>query len=282
METIVVTGGSGRIGSTVIRHANEAGYRTVNVDRVTGDGRASRFIQADVTDAGQVFGALALEQPDAIVHLGAIPNAGGHPDHTVYASNALGAYHVLSAAEALGVETVCSASSIQAMGTSVEEWVQYLPVDESHPMVPRNPYELGKQTVEHLSDGFARREDPPTSLATFRFPLVQTDEQARTRLPEGPPDPETHAGRFLFSYCAIDDVARLLLRAVEADLAGHERFWVSAPDTRTTVPTPDLIARYHPTAEVHSEFGPDDPLISTAKATELLGWVPEISWRDWT
>lgn len=281
METILITGGSGRIGSAVIRHAVDAGYRTVNLDRIGGETQADRFIEADVTDAGAVFGAIDLCRPDAIVHLGAIPNAGGHPDHTVYESNAVGAYHVLAGAAALGVETVCSASSIQAMGTSVPGWVEYLPVDESHPMVPRNPYELGKQAVEHLSDGFARRDGPPTSLATFRFPLVQTDEAFRNRLPEEPPALEADRGRFLFSYCAMDDVARLLLRAAEANLDGHERFWVSGPDTRTDVPTPELIEAYHPNAEVRADIGETDPLISTEKATAQLGWEPEISWRQW-
>ncbi len=281
MDTILITGGSGRIGSAVIEHANAAGYRTVSVDRVENKNDPDRFITADVTDAGQLYSVVAMASPDAIIHLGAIPNAGGDPDHVVYESNAIGAYHVLAAAAAVGVDTVCSASSIQAMGTSVEEWIEYLPVDEAHPMVPRNPYELGKQTVEQLSDGFARREGPPFSLATFRFPHVQTDEAFRQWLPQDPEDLEPGMGRFLFAYCAIDDVARLLLRAVETDLDGHERFWVSAPDTRTTVPTPTLIADHHPHAELRTEFADNDPLISTAKATNLLGWEPRISWRQW-
>ena len=281
METVLVTGGSGRIGSAVVRHANDAGYRTVSIDRVRDAGAADRFIDVDVTDAGQVYGAVAMAEPDAIIHLGAIPNAGRDPDHVVYESNAMGAYNVLRAAAALDVDSVCSASSIQAMGTSVEGWVKYLPVDEEHPMVPRNPYELGKQSVEMLSDGFARQDGPPTSLATFRFPHVQTDEAFQEWLPQEREELTGGRGRYLFAYCAIDDVARLLLQAVETDLDGHERFWVSAPDTRTTVPTEELIEEFHPQATVATDLAGSDPLISTAKAANLLGWRPEISWRQW-
>ncbi len=281
MQTILVTGGAGRIGSAVIAHANEAGYRTVSVDRVRDRGNANRFIEVDVTDAGEVYSAVAMAEPDAIVHLGAIPNAGSDPDHVVYESNTMGAYHVFAAAAATGVETVCAASSIQAMGTSVEEWVEYLPVDEDHPMVPRNPYELGKEAVERLADGFARREGSPTSLATFRFPHVQTDEEFKEWLPQELADLRSGTGRFLFGYCAIDDVAELVLTATTTDLDGHERFWVSGPDTRTTVPTEDLIEEFHPQATVTESLEENDPLINTAKATELLGWEPSISWRDW-
>ena len=280
METLLVTGGSGRIGSAVLSHAADAGYRTINLDLMPDSGASDRFIHADVTDAGEVYGALGVERPDAIIHLGAIPNAGRHPEHIVYESNAMGAYHVFEAASAYGVDAVCAASSIQSMGTSVDGWVEYLPVDEEHPMAPRNSYELGKQTVEFLADGFIRREGSPTSIATFRFPLVTTDAEFRDRLPEDPTDLDDPQGRFLFSYCAIDDVARLLLRAVETDLGGHERFWVSGPDTRTEMPTPELIAEYHPTAEIVTELTGHDPLISTQKASELLGWEPAISWRE--
>lgn len=281
MDTILVTGGAGRIGSAVIDHANEAGYRTVGVDRVRERGEADRFIQADVTDAGDVYGAVKMADPDAIVHLGAIPNAGSDPGHVVYESNAMGAYNVFAAAEAAGVESVCAASSIQAIGTSVEGWVEYVPVDEEHPMVPRNPYELGKETVERLADGFARREGAPSSLATFRFPHVQTDEEFKEWLPQERADLRSGTGRYLFGYCAIDDVAELVLAAATAELDGHERFWVSGPDTRTTLATDELVEKFHPEATVREPLGETDPLISTAKATELLGWEPSVSWRDW-
>lgn len=282
METVLVTGGSGRIGSEIVRHLNDRGYRTVSLDVEPGPGDADTAITADLTDAGETYGAFARADPDAVAHMGAIPNAGGHPDHVVFESNAMGTYHVLEAASALGVESLCLASSIQAVGTSPPLRVEYLPVDEAHPLAPRDPYELGKQAVEALADGFARRPGGPRTISTFRFPLVQRGDEIRGRFPDGDGTVESlgDADRHtLFSYVHVADVADLVRRALAADFEGHERFWVSAPDTRTNVPTEDIIDAFYPGTELRADLTGTDPLVDTGKARDLLGWKPERSWR---
>jgi nucleoside-diphosphate-sugar epimerase len=283
MDTVLVTGGSGRIGSEIVRHLNDHGYRTVSVDVVPGPDEADEFIEADVTDAGEVYGALARADPDGVAHMGAIPNAGRHPDHVVFESNAMGAYHVLDAASALDVEAICMASSIQAMGTVPPIEVEYLPVDEAHPLAPMDPYELGKQTVETLADGFARRSNAPGTISTFRFPLVIEDDEIRARFPEGDGTVESLAEEsrnHIYAYATVGDVAALARCALEADFEGHERFWVSAADNRTTVKSRDIAERFYPDAEVRGDLSGYDPLIDTSKARDLLGWEPETSWRD--
>jgi len=283
MDTALVTGASGLIGSEVVRHMNDHGCHTVNVDRAPGTGEADTAIEADLTDAGEVYGAFARAEPDVVAHMGAIPNAGGHPDHVVYGNNAMGAYHVLEAASALGIDSVCLASSIMAMGITRPIEVTYLPVDEDHPLAPMDPYELGKRTVETLADGFARRPGAPGTISTLRFPLVRGREAFRERYPEGDGTVDSLGaeGRDqLFSYALADDVADLVKRALEGDFEGHERFWASAPDTRTEVPTAELITEFYPNADVRSDLSGNDPLIDTSKARELLGWEPEVSWRD--
>lgn len=286
METVLVTGGSGRIGSGIVRHLNDRGYRTVNVDRVSDPGQADVYIEADLTDAGEVYGAFARTEPDAVAHMGAIPNSGSHPDHVVFESNAMGTYHVLEVATALGIESLCMASSIQAMGSIMPPAplaVDYLPVDEEHRQTPRDCYALGKQTVEVLADGFARRPEPPRTISTFRFPPVLEADTIRERFPEGDGTVESlsDGGRdVLFSYVAVGDVADLVRRALEADFAGHERFMVSARDTRTTVPTAELIDAFYPDADTRTRLPEHGALIDTGKARRLLDWEPETSWRD--
>lgn len=281
METILVTGGNGKIGSEIIRHLNDHGYQTVSVDIKRGPDEADTAMKVDLTDGGETYGAFTRADPDAVIHMGTIPNAGKHPDHVVYENNAMSAYHVLEAASALDIGSVCMASSIQAMGTSAPQ-IEYLPVDEDHHLTPQDPYELGKQALEELADGFARRSGHPQMISTFRFPSVQTRDEIRERLPEGDGAIKSlgDGGRSgLFAYVDVADVADLVRRALEANFDGHERFWVSAPDTRTNLPTENLVTEFYPDAELRADLTGNDPLIDTGKARELIGWEPETSWR---
>lgn len=283
METILVTGGSGRIGSGIVRHLNEHGYRTISVDVAPGPEHADNFIEADLTDAGETYGAFSRVDPDGIAHMGAIPDAGRHPDHAVYESNAMGAYHVLDVGSAIGVEAICMASSIQVMGIVPPVEVEHFPVDEAHPLAPMDPYELGKQTVETLADGFARRPGAPATISTFRFPLVIENEEIRDRFPEGDGTVESlpeSSRNHLFAYATIGDVAALARCALEAKFDGHERFWASAADNRTTVQSGAIAERFYPDAEIRGDLAGYDSLIDTSKARDLLGWEPETSWRD--
>lgn len=288
IDTVAVIGGSGRIGSTIVDDLADNGYRTVNVDRERGD--ADQFVRADALDAGETYGALAMTDADAVIHMGTIPRAGGTPDHVTFESNALASYHVLEAANALGLEAACLASSINALGWSYQDVppeLHYLPLDEDHPTTPRDPYALGKRVTEELCDGFGRL-DAPQTIATLRFPWVASTEALRERYVEGDrsleslraswnPDAPTDDA---FSYVHVKDAARIARRTIEADYTGHETFFVSAADTNADVPTERLIEEFHPDLEVRGSFEGHEALIDTSKARELLGWEPERSWRD--
>jgi len=276
----------------VLAHLADRGYRTVNLSR---GGRresvADAYVTTDLLDAGEVCSAVAVADPDAIVHLGTVPTPEGHPGYVTFESNVMTTYHVLDACESLGVASAVLASSMSALGAGFEDDpvdVRYLPVDEAHPLTPSNPYGLGKQTLEVVADAFGRRDGPPHAIASLRFPWVTTDDAVREtftavdRSLSGIREAGfLHTARnTLFAYLHADDAARLVERAVAADLDGHERFWTAAADTTTTTPTEDVIAELYPDAEVRASFAGRDALVSTAKARELLDWAPERSWRD--
>jgi nucleoside-diphosphate-sugar epimerase len=163
--------------------------------------------------------------------------------------------------------------------------VRYLPVDEAHPLTPRDPYALGKRTTEVLGAGFARRTDTP-QVASLRYPWVATSEELRDAYAEsdrsldGVRESEWNGRSTLFSYLHLDDAANIARRAVEADLDGHEAFWAVADDTNAAVPSERLAAEFFPEAEVRSELDEYESLISIEKARDLLDWEPERSWRD--
>ena len=293
-ETVAVTGGDGRLGQRVLRQLNGEGLRTVNLSRGKREGEHSDgYLTTDLLDAGEVYGSLAKADPDAVVHLGMLPTPDATPGHRTYESNAMSSYHVLEAAGELGIDTAVLASSLSAMGGGFEPdpvTVDYLPVDEAHRLTPSNPYGLGKQTLEVIADGVARRPaDRPRTITSVRFPWVVDDEMARETFVEADrtlsglrASDDFHAQRnTLFTYLHVSDAVDLVGRAVEADFDGHERVWASAPDTSAETPTREIAATVFPDAETRG-LGEGDyaSLVDTAKARERFGWESEWSWRQ--
>jgi nucleoside-diphosphate-sugar epimerase len=293
--TVAVTGGNGRVGQGVLAHLNDEGYWTVNLSRgKRAEERSDAYLTTDLLDAGDVYGSLAKSDADAVVHLGMLPTPDGTPGYRTYESNVMSSYHVLEATGTLGIDTVVLASSFSAMGGGFEPngvTVDYLPVDEHHRLTPSNPYGLGKQSLEIAADGFARRvDDRPQTITSLRFPWVVDDTLARETFVEndrtlrGMRNSEHyHTQRnTLFTYVHLSDAVDLVRRSVEATFDGHERIWVSAPDTSAETPTREVIADVFPDAEVRSDFGKDEysALVDTAKARTLFDWAPEWSWRQ--
>jgi nucleoside-diphosphate-sugar epimerase len=289
-KTVAVTGGNGRIGRVTLAHLSDSGYEAVNVAR--GKQRedvSDGYRTTDLLDAGEVYGSLAAAGADAVIHMGTIPDPRGNPGFRVYESNVMSTYHVLEAAAELGIESVCLASSINAMGAIYQDPpmdVRYLPVDEDHPLTPRDPYATSKHALEVTADGFGRQEGPPHTVSSLRYPWVATEEQLRDVFLEGDRTFETvgldggNAHDELYTYLHIEDAAEVARLAVEADFEGHEPFWAVGSDSNMETPTPELVEAAYPDVEVRDEFSGHEALVSIEKAQSLLGWSPERSWRN--
>ena len=289
IDTVAVTGGNGIVGEALLDHFGEHGYDTVNVARGKRREEVSdEYRTTDLLDAGEVYGALAASDADAVVHMGTIRWPVEHPWHVTYESQVVSTYHVLEAATHLGIDDVVIPSSINVLGAVYQDApaeIDYLPVDEAHPLTPRDPYALGKRTTEVLGAGFARRPDTP-QVASLRYPWVATNEELRDAYAEsdrgldGLRESEWNGRSTLFSYLHINDAASIARRAIEADLDGNEAFWAVAADTNAAVPSDRLAAEFFPDAEVRGELDEYESLISIEKARDLLDWEPERSWRD--
>jgi nucleoside-diphosphate-sugar epimerase len=291
METVLVTGATGRIGPHVLAALADAGVETVGFSR-SGGSAADVDLRGDATDPGDVYGALARTEPDGVVHLGTLSGPEHDPGHVVFESNALSPYVVCEAAAAVGVERVVSASSLAALGTGFQPEpvrLSYLPLDEDHPLTAHDPYGLGKRAGEVAAGGVARRRGAP-SVVSLRFPYVVDGATAAAwrgadRSLAGLRDSgdfET-ARDTLFSYLRSSDAARAVRRALAADgVDGHEACFVVAADTTTTTPTPTLVERVYPDVPTRTalDAGSRASLISTARARDLLDWEPRASWLD--
>jgi UDP-glucose 4-epimerase len=117
--TVLVTGGSGFLGTAVVRGLVADGVRVVSgdvrapVDRV----RGAHHVHLDVTDAAAVDRAVAGHRPGTVVHLASVVTPG--PDSTRARQHAVdvgGTEHVLAACLAYGVRRVVVSSSGAAYG----------------------------------------------------------------------------------------------------------------------------------------------------------------------
>lgn len=288
LETVAVTGGSGLIGNTTIRHLNEHGYRTINLDRKSND-EADAYINVDLLDAGHVYGALEKYQPDAIIHMGTLPDPLNHPGYVTYESNVMTSYLILEAASAFNIESVCLASSVNVIGKTYQDAlteIEYFPIDEEHPVTPRDPYALGKHVLEVTSEGFARRPNAPKTISAIRYPLVASTKQLREEFAEVDRSLEaikqewTPSDNIIFSYLHVEDAAEIARRAIEATFDGYEVFWAAAADTTVNTSTTRLIEEFFPEVEVRSELSDSQGLIRVEKAREYLEWNPHYTWRE--
>jgi len=290
-ETVAVTGGSGLIGSETVSLLDERGYHPVNLDQRPPEGEApGDFVEVDLVDAGETYGALARWEADAVIHLGTITGPRRDPGYVTFESNAMSPYIVLEAAAGLGIEAVSLASSINAMGWSFHPdcpEIEYLPIDETHPTTPRDPYALGKRVTEIIAAGVGRDRGTPERIATLRYPGVYDDqrladladrEQTLADL-EAEYSPGDNPG---FSYIHVRDAASIAVRGIEADYTGHETFWAVAPDSSVGVPTERLLEAFYPDTEVRGDLSGTDGLFDVSKAHDVLGWEAEHSWRDYS
>lgn len=239
-----------------------------------------RYVIIEATDLGMV--TAVAKGVDAIVHMAAIPNPVWAPEHEVFRLNMMANWNVLEAAEIHGVEKVVMASSINAIGASF--WSlqprEYFPLDEESPIKVADAYAQSKWLGEEMAEAFCRRRT--VQISSMRFHGLWTRErQAQWNAGDdrGSPDDERHAKNF-WSWVDVDDAARAVVLSIEKDWIGHEAFFIQAADTLSNTPTEELIQRWYPDAERKAVIKGFDSPISHAKAARMLGWRPEVTWRD--
>jgi nucleoside-diphosphate-sugar epimerase len=281
---VLVTGGNGKLGRWVNRELAEHGHVVVSIDRqlpredqiVAGSG--IQYREADLIDVGQVIGALI--GCDAVIHLGAIPVPWRHPDEVVFGNNTGATFAVLHAAATLGVRKAVIASSVAALGMF---WAPqpffplYAPVDEAHPVVPHDPYGLSKAVDEHIG-AMVHRRTGMTVLA-YRFHWIMAPDESATHVARLRGEPTQHAHN-LWGYVDIRDAARACRLGIEAEELGFEPINIIAADTLREEPTEELIRQYCPGVELRAPIPGTATGWSIDKARQLLGYVPQYSWRD--
>jgi nucleoside-diphosphate-sugar epimerase len=282
MTTVVLTGGSGKLGRVCLSELLEHGYRVTNVDLVRPPDDPCPFVRADLTDMGQAMEVLHQVDDrhrgvDALVHLAAVPAPGMVPGAELFRNNTVSTYNVFAAARHLGIRNVVSASSETVLGLPFNTPPPYIPVDEEYPPRPESAYALSKVMGEEMARQFCRWE-PEMKIISLRFSNVMLPGEYAA-FPGFDADP---AGRKwnLWSYIDARDAAQAVRKSLEATLKGAEVFIIASPDTVMDRPISELIGQFFPNAPWRRELQPHESAFSTDKARRLLGYEPAHSWRS--
>ncbi|MGB3330797.1 MAG: NAD(P)-dependent oxidoreductase [Thermomicrobiales bacterium] len=282
-KTVLVTGAAGRLGSAVVRDLLAAGYTVRGTDRHRPERgtlpQGVRFIEMQLDHVGHIAGA--LEGCDAVIHLGAIAAPWSHPDEVVFGNNTTATFAVLQAASLLGVKRAVIASSVSAYGMA---WAkepfnaQYVPLDEAHPIIAKDPYALSKEVDETTAAMFARKDG--MTIAALRFHWIARPEELAQRAGQDEAGDSTVGVRGLWGYVHLADAARACRLALSAPPFGFEPFNIVAADTLLSIPTEQALAQWGPEIEVRQPLPGFTSGFAIGKAKRLLGWEPEHSWRD--
>lgn len=148
---ILVTGGAGYIGSHTAKFLRLAGIEPVVYDNLTTGGRSAvrwgPFVHGDILDTSRLIEAIEQYRPVAVIHFAASAYVGESVADPAkyYNNNVRGTLSLLDACRATGLGKFIFSSSCATYGIP-----KVLPIDETTPQQPINPYGKTKLVAEHM------------------------------------------------------------------------------------------------------------------------------------
>jgi UDP-glucose-4-epimerase GalE len=151
MENILVTGGAGYIGSQTLRILKAQGFAPVCLDNLSTGFREfvgeHSFFQGDLGCPEDLEAIFSRQKFAAVVHFAshALVEESFRNPHKYYHDNVLNALNLLEAMRRHGVTRIVFSSSCATYGIP-----ERVPIDESLPLDPVNPYGTTKMVIERI------------------------------------------------------------------------------------------------------------------------------------
>ncbi len=247
MQTILVTGGAGFIGSCFVRTTIAQGQaRIVNLDALTYAGNldslepviqsdAHAFIQADITDRPAVDQAFAEHQPTAVVHFAAeshVDRSIDNPSQFVV-TNVLGTFQMLDAALRYWSKLAePEKSQFRFLHVSTDEVYGSLGptglFTETTPYDPSSPYSASKAAADHLARAYHHTYGLPVLVTNcsnnygpYQFPEKLIPLMILNAA-EGKPLPVYGDGMNVRDWLFVEDHCRALWCVLTGGQAGRD------------------------------------------------------------
>ena len=154
---ILVTGGAGYIGSHTVKELLRNGFETVVFDNFSSGRRefaaAGEVIAADLMDLEAIKSAFRPGDIGAVLHFASLIQVGESylDPRKYYGHNLTTTMNLLEAMLEAGTRTIVFSSSAAVYGEPRE-----IPIPESHPMNPINPYGQTKFFIEKILQDYDR------------------------------------------------------------------------------------------------------------------------------
>lgn len=305
---ILVVGGAGYIGSSVVYSLKEKGYNLTVFDNLSVGHKKSltpdtKLIVGDLNNYTKIRNALESEKIDVVMHFAAFSLVGESVQNPTkyYSNNVANTINLFKAMEDAGVKKFVFSSTAAVFGNPIE-----IPITESHPINPINPYGLSKSIVESiLKDLSAKGKLNYVSLRYFNaagavldgsigeahthethlIPLVLKsiiNKDSSFKLKVFGIDYPTPDGTCLRDYIHVTDLAEAHILAVEHLVGGGESEIFNL-GTGQGFSVFDIIkaAEKVTSQKIPYETGQrregDPPVLvaSSEKITKMLGWQPK-------
>lgn len=308
--TVLVTGGAGYIGSHAVLALQQAGYPVIVLDNLVYGHRdivetvlQVELIEGDTLDRALLDDLFATRSIGAVMHFAAYAYVGESvqaPDK-YYRNNVVGTLTLLEAMLAASIKRFVFSSTCATYGVP-----SVLPIPETHPQAPINPYGMSKLMVETILQdldrayGFksvifryfnAAGADPESRLGedhtpeTHLIPLVLlTALGKRESISVFGTDYPTEDGTCVRDYIHVNDLATAHVLGLEYLLAGKESTIFNLGNgngfsVQAVIDTAREITG-QPIPAVMGDRRPGDPPVlvgSSEKARSILGWEPKYS-----
>jgi UDP-arabinose 4-epimerase len=300
---ILVTGGAGYIGSHTAKLLAAAGHEPVIFDDLSQGhewavqwGPLERGSLSDPKRLAEVF---AGRKMDAVVHFAANALVGESMANPAkyFQNNTVGSLNLLNAMREAGVGTIVFSSTCATYGNPVR-----VPIDETHPQSPVNPYGESKLMVEKIlrwyGDSYGLRwmalryfnaagADPDGEIGedhdpeSHLIPLVIGAAQGiRPPVKIFGIDYPTLDGTAVRDYVHVMDLADAHLRAIECLRSGTASQAINLGTGRghSVKEVVDTVARVggRPVPTIESPRRPGDPpelVAAPIRARDVLGWT---------
>jgi UDP-glucose 4-epimerase len=303
---ILVTGGAGYIGSVVVEDLRENGVDVVVLDNLSRGYREAvdgevKFYEGNIGDLDLVKKICAENKIEAAMHFSAFAYVGESVEKPAqyYENNTVETMHFLDALLASGVNRVVFSSTCASYGEPVR-----VPMDETHPQHPENPYGWSKLFVEQIMKDYdhayglkfvalryfnacgatetrGEQHVPETHL----IPLVlEAAAGTRPHISVFGSDYDTPDGTAVRDYIHVSDLSQAHLLAVKhLQNGGASEFVNLGNGTGFSVLEVIETARKVTGRPITVEMAPrraGDPsklVADSRKARELLGWNPQLA-----
>jgi UDP-glucose 4-epimerase len=283
---VLVTGGSGFIGSHVVDQLAEAGHKPVIYDR-----RPSPFRDDIQTELGELSDLtrleLAMSGCDAVMHLAAAADVNEVAKMPVEseAANARGTINVLEAARGAGVKRVVYASTIWVYTGESGERVD----EESNLGMPNHLYTASKLAGEMYCRSYSELYDLEFTVLRFGIPYGPRARPAAVvpafvgKAMAGEALTVAGAGDQSRRFVYVEDLAAGCVKALDP-VAANRTYNLVSDSSVTILEIAELVQQLvAPTGIEYTEQRTADYVgveVSGVRAEQELGWTAKTSFAD--